>query len=163
LAQIVSREPSSTAILKILDQFLDEEAKHTQLHGNEVHGFLHLSQLQTDVRDAATRLGRSARTLQRKVRTSTGLSPKQLLSVERFQRAVRIVSAPNAKLAHVAGDLKFADQAHLTREFRRHAGLTPGAFRKIWGDSPGLAVRFFQDGNSRSRLRLAAWATDDRH
>jgi AraC-like DNA-binding protein len=137
LAQIVSPAPASAAILKILDRFLDEEAEQAQLHWSE----------------AASRLGGSRRTLQRKVKTSTGLSPKQLLSVERFERAVHDVSAPHARLAHVAGDLRFADQAHLTREFRRHAGLSPGAFQKT------RAVRFFQDSDPACRLRLAAWSS----
>ena len=161
LTQVVRGAPSCTSILKILDEFLDDEPKQTKARSSEVHGFLEVAPSETKVAGLATRLGRSTRTLQRKIRTFTGLSPKQLLAVERFDRAVHILPATNAKLAHVAGDLMFADQAHLGREFRRHAGLSPGAFRHMWQRSRSQAVRFFQDSSPTVRLRAALWATED--
>jgi AraC-like DNA-binding protein len=159
LAQVMCGEASCSSVLKILDQFLDDETTQRELRWSDIHGFLQVSQ--SKVREAATRLGRSPRTLQRKVRTSTGLSPKQLLAVQRFDCAVHTVPAANAKLAHIAGDLRFADQAHLAREFRRHAGLSPGAFRQMWQSSHGQAVRFFQDSSPTVRLRVALWAIED--
>ena len=81
--------------------------------------------------------------------------------MERFRRAVYEVPLRPAELSGVAGDLGFSDQAHLTREFQRHAGLTPGAFQRTWQGGRGQAVRFVQDSASLARLRLAVWAPDD--
>ena len=41
------------------------------------------------------------------------------------------------RLAEVATRLGFADQAHLTRWFRRYYGVTPGAYRAAAGGPAG--------------------------
>jgi methylphosphotriester-DNA--protein-cysteine methyltransferase len=38
---------------------------------------------------------------------------------------------------HAAADAGFADQAHLTRWFRRYYGVTPGAYRAAAGGPAG--------------------------
>ena len=81
LTQVVCGEPSCSSALKMLDQFLVDETKQTEVRWSEIDGFLPISPSQTRVARLAARLGRSTRTLQRKIRTSTGLSPKQLLAV----------------------------------------------------------------------------------
>ncbi|HWV37343.1 MAG TPA: helix-turn-helix domain-containing protein [Vulgatibacter sp.] len=63
-------------------------------------------------------------------RREVGLAPKLLLRLLRFQRAVAALSSgPLASLAAVTQDAGYADQAHLTREFRALAGITPGRYR----------------------------------
>ncbi|MEV0087025.1 helix-turn-helix transcriptional regulator [Saccharopolyspora sp. NPDC050642] len=75
----------------------------------------------------ADTLGLSERQLRRRVTAAVGYSPQTLAAVLRFQRAARRGTGPGglAELAHAAG---YADQAHLTREFRRLAGVTPGRY-----------------------------------
>jgi AraC-like DNA-binding protein len=109
----------------------------------------------------AARQRRSARTVQRDMKAATGLPPKRLLAVERFCRAVSDVPTTGARLSEVADALGFADQAHMTREFKRHAGLSPGAFQRTWRGDRGETVRFVQDADSGRRLRLVVAARDD--
>jgi len=45
-------------------------------------------------------------------------------------RACQELTAGDAPLAEVALRAGFADQSHFTREFRRHVGVTPAAFRR---------------------------------
>lgn len=59
---------------------------------------------------------------------AVGLPPKAWSRVQRFRRAVLGLHA-DATPAGVAA-LEFADQPHLTREFRRIAGMTPAEYRR---------------------------------
>jgi AraC-like DNA-binding protein len=156
LAQEIRKGPSPSNILGILDRLCRDLAPQ---HSVRSRGLIHsLERPRADVTSLAALSGQSSRTLQRRIKASTGLSPKRFLALGRFRYAVQEVSAPNASLSAVAGDLGFADQAHLTREFRRHAGLTPGAFQRAWRGSRGQAVRFVQDAQAPTRLRIAVWA-----
>jgi AraC-like DNA-binding protein len=89
----------------------------------------------------AERLGVTDRTLHRRVASGVGYGPKVLQRVVRFRRflalARRCDDAGIARLAHDAG---YADQAHLTRECRSLAGLTPRQLMR------GSDVRLVQDG-----------------
>ncbi len=87
--------------------------------------------------DLAHRFGVSRRQLERDFLDTVGLAPKAFADILRFCHASRLVSArlPLALAAQYAG---YADQSHLTREFRRFAGLTPTAYAR--GD-----VAFLQD------------------
>jgi AraC-like DNA-binding protein len=64
------------------------------------------------------------RRLHRHCRAAVGYGPKMLERVLRFQRARRIARGTTS-LALVAALAGYADQAHLTRESRRLAGITP--------------------------------------
>jgi AraC-like DNA-binding protein len=44
-------------------------------------------------------------------------------------RAARRLLAQGSSPARAAAEAGFADQAHLTRWFRRYYGVTPGAYR----------------------------------
>lgn len=158
LAQEIRKGPSPDHILRALDGFCRDLASRPHVHSSGMTQYLEGPR--ADVTRLAAVSGQSSRTLQRRIKASTGLSPKRFLAVGRFRHAVQEISASNASLSAVAGDLGFADQAHLTREFRRHAGLTPGAFQRAWGGSRGQTVRFVQDAQAPTRLRMAVWAQD---
>lgn len=63
-------------------------------------------------------------------RASTGMPPQQWQMKARVERAMDLLSQSSTSLANVAASVGFADQAHLTRVFRRIVGTTPGAWRK---------------------------------
>ena len=76
--------------------------------------------------DLARASGLGLRTLQRLVREQLGLTPKWVIRRYRMQEAAAALAASDAPaLADLAADLGFADQAHLTREFRAVLGETP--------------------------------------
>jgi AraC-like DNA-binding protein len=62
------------------------------------------------------------RQLERRFLDEVGVTPKAMARIVRFQRALRALrsGAPPAAAAAACG---FADQSHLSREFRRFAGL----------------------------------------
>jgi AraC-like DNA-binding protein len=72
--------------------------------------------------------GVSTRRLQTLFRDHVGLSPKQLLRVTRFQRALRIArTEPQFSWSRVAMLAGFYDQAHLIHDANEIAGCTPAA------------------------------------
>jgi AraC-like DNA-binding protein len=78
------------------------------------------------------RVGLGERQLRRRFSDAVGYGPKTLQRVLRFQRFLALArdgAAPGerAELARIAIEAGYADQAHLTRECRRLAGLPPAA------------------------------------
>jgi len=73
---------------------------------------------------AADRLGTTSRTLRRHALRRVGLSPKHIQRIGRFDRA-RTLRDRGRDLAEVAVLAGFADQAHLCREWRALAGVSP--------------------------------------
>jgi AraC-like DNA-binding protein len=69
--------------------------------------------------------GISERQLQRRFRAAVGYGPKTLQRVLRFQRAVSVLARGAGDLPWLAASAGYADQAHLTREFRELSGMTP--------------------------------------
>lgn len=82
------------------------------------------------VEEAARILGLSPRQLERRCLASFGLSPKAVLQRCRFlDMAAAMRGLSNADEAELAG-LRYFDQSHLNREFRRYTHMTPGAFQR---------------------------------
>jgi AraC-like DNA-binding protein len=103
----------------------------------------------------AAAAGISSRTLQRHVRARTGLPPKRYASLQRFNDALRHVALEDASFAQIAADVGYSDQAHMTVDMARHAGLSPGRFRALARRQIRRdADRFFKDADLRNRLRL---------
>ncbi|MFS0706423.1 helix-turn-helix domain-containing protein [Cellulomonas sp. 179-A 9B4 NHS] len=74
------------------------------------------------------RFGVTERTLQRLTRRRLGLTPKWLVQRRRLHEAAGRLRAGGATLADLAAELGYADESHLSRDFRRVTGMTPGAF-----------------------------------
>lgn len=76
----------------------------------------------------AKELGCSRKRLTLRFRHEFGISPKLLARILRFDRAVRLIGARRvAGLADLAAASGYADQAHLSREFRVFSGSAPTA------------------------------------
>lgn len=81
--------------------------------------------------DLAVGLGTSERTIQRALKDTLGQGPKFISRRIRLQEAARLLATrPELDLAELAFELGYADQAHLTNDFRAVAGVSPGAYRR---------------------------------
>jgi AraC-like DNA-binding protein len=91
----------------------------------------------------AGELGLSERQLRRRFLASVGYGPKTLQRVLRFRGFLKRLDATrgDVDLARFAADCGFADQAHLTRECSRLAGLSPAAIARERVDAPRLYER----------------------
>ncbi|MFC9692618.1 helix-turn-helix domain-containing protein [Kribbella sp. NPDC056951] len=78
------------------------------------------------VQELAAEVGWSRRHLTERFTTEFGLAPKVAGRVLRFEQAVaRLRQQPTARLADLAAEVGYADQAHLTREWQAIAGCSP--------------------------------------
>ncbi len=84
----------------------------------------------------ATELGWSHRRLIARYRDAVGLPPKVVARIVRFERVCGRLRG-GADLAVAAAECGYFDQAHLSREVREFAGITPAQLRG--------AVNFVQD------------------
>ena len=76
--------------------------------------------------------GTTERALERAFLREVGLSPRSLAAVLRVQAALLLREA-EPSWASLAAELDYVDQPHLTREFRRVAGLPPRALLEALG------------------------------
>jgi AraC-like DNA-binding protein len=84
--------------------------------------------------EIAAAAGLSRYQLVRSFRAEVGLPPYAWLAQHRVARA-RVLLERGCRPAEAAALTGFADQAHLTRWFRRVVGVTPGAYRNSVQDS----------------------------
>ena len=77
------------------------------------------------VGELAEELQCSRRHLSARFSEQVGLPPKTLARLLRFGRAARLLATEPSSLAEIAHECGYYDQAHLNRDFREFAGLTP--------------------------------------
>jgi len=83
----------------------------------------------------ARELNTSARSLQRHL-TRDGTRFSQLLAETRLAAASRLLGTATASVAEVGYACGFADQAHFTRAFKRHTGITPSRYKAQFALQP---------------------------
>ncbi len=76
----------------------------------------------------AGELGASPRSLQRRLREASHTYSK-LLTIARLNEASNMLGTAGISLAEIGYACGFSDQAHFTREFKKHIGTTPSNFR----------------------------------
>lgn len=93
-------------------------------------------------------LGVSDRHLQSRFRRHTGLSPKQLAKMIRFQKSFQYLDDPRLSLTEVAQHCGYYDHAHFTHDFKSLAGVSPSQYLRT--DRP--LTGFFLAAESRAYL-----------
>ena len=68
-------------------------------------------------------------------KASTGVAPHQWQTRARVERVKVMLHTPGATLTEVAIAAGFSDQAHMTRTFKRYAGMTPAVWVRNHGGS----------------------------
>jgi AraC-like DNA-binding protein len=97
----------------------------------------------SNIRALSRDAGVSTRRLQMIFREHVGLSPKQLLRVTRFQRALRLARAePRLSWGGVAHAAGFYDHAHLIHDSNEIAGCTPA---ELVSRDANLTAAFLSD------------------
>jgi AraC-like DNA-binding protein len=85
------------------------------------------------VEPLADDLGLSERQLRRRFHATVGYGPKTLQRVLRFRRLLEGIDGASGDpdFARLAFDTGYADQAHMTRDCTRLAGLSPAALARV--------------------------------
>ena len=79
--------------------------------------------------DLAGSVGLSRYHFARRFRQSTGTTPHEFVLQQRIDRAKTLLHRTNTALLDIASVCGFADQSHMTREFRKRVNVTPGRYR----------------------------------
>ncbi len=83
------------------------------------------------VSEVASAAHATVRTLERNFKQSSGHSVKDVSGLMRFEQVRNhLWHFPEANIAGLAQELGYTDQSHLSREFKRYSGTTPGAFAR---------------------------------
>ena len=80
----------------------------------------------------ARKSGLSWSQFQRRVRSVTGLTPRQLLTKARVESAAQSLRTSEKSLSGIAFECGFYDQAAFSRQFRAATGLSPGEYRRTF-------------------------------
>ena len=83
----------------------------------------------SDIGALTRKVGVSRAHLYRMFEDSIGIPPKLYANAVRIERAISIVSQPDAKMMSISDDLGFSAPAHFSRFFHDHAGSYPTTWR----------------------------------
>jgi len=81
------------------------------------------------VTDLARHAGITTRHLNRLFQTALGIDVQQFLIRTRVQAAATAILETDHSLAEISDEAGFCDQSAFTRQFRKHLGITPAAYR----------------------------------
>jgi AraC family transcriptional regulator len=104
---------------------LTERQRHLVADFIDVH--LHEA---LDLKTLARLVNLGACTFSRHFRETFGMAPYAYVQEQRLERAKRLIKDRAMPLAQIAASCGFADQSHLTRQFSRRFGATPGKFQR---------------------------------
>jgi AraC-like DNA-binding protein len=143
-ATLVTRDPVATqmrldeisVLLRALQAFTQKRDNVRCLlapwQRTRIRAFIdrHMSDhIRTEALAEQTRLSTSY--FNRAFRDTFCMSPHAFILRCRTERAMELLSRGDEPIAHIAVACGFADQAHFSRVFSRHAGLPPGAWRRL--------------------------------
>lgn len=140
VAEVRADQPNDARVDRLrraLIDVLDHRDPALIAEAREVNAVAAVAEHDRRVRRAeqlATVAGVSVRTLQRLFDHHVGVSPSFVIRrwriIEAAEAARAAIDADRAwdGWAAVAAELGYADQAHLTRDFRRHIGTSPAAY-----------------------------------
>lgn len=126
-------EPNPARRLAALEAFLVRRIARGPLwHDAAVAAWVLLKRFHGAVRmnETVDAAGVSARQLGRIFHEQIGMSPKTAARLLRFERVLELIRTGGGSLADIAAHAGYADQAHLTREFRDFAGASPTDYRR---------------------------------
>lgn len=85
----------------------------------------------------AQAMGMSRCSFIRAFRRTFGRPPHQYVIEQRLERARRLLSDLDRKLLEIAMTCGFGSQSHFTTAFRQRLGISPSAYRQLFGDIDG--------------------------
>jgi|JI6StandDraft_1071083.scaffolds.fasta_scaffold02375_7 AraC-like DNA-binding protein len=135
VSQKVAVKSASGEIIALagISRDLDTPARHGHELGvmAEVLDTLHRDCTQPlRIEKLAKKTGLSWSQFERRVRSITGLTPRQLLTKSRIELAAEALRTTEEPLSMIACDCGFYDQAAFSRQFKDATGLTPGEYRR---------------------------------
>jgi LacI family transcriptional regulator len=111
----------STDILAIDDPAVAQAIHHIRRHAFEG----------ITVEDLLREIPLSRRALEHRFRRRLGRTPKEEIQRLRFEEAKNLLASTDLPLARISDRLGYHQAAYLSSVFRREAGLSPSAYRRL--------------------------------
>jgi AraC-like DNA-binding protein len=124
--------PSWPERFALVQSFLAAHIDGTRASSPVMRAVAEVARRHGDVRveALAATIGWSRKHLATRFREELGITPKQVLRLVRFHRALALARySPCPRWCDIAAACGYADQAHLSREFSAFAGETPSAWQ----------------------------------
>ena len=117
---------SSACLLEELQYWVENQLDFTNLLPESLVNALDYIQGEEELAQLASVTNLSQRQVERIFKLWLGITPKHYQRILRVKNAIAFLkSQPTSNLALVAQEFGFSDQAHMTREFRAIASVTP--------------------------------------
>jgi len=132
LSELVKAGRIEEAISQLQQYFLDA---HSHVAGSSMLAKAGVAMRKANgnmpVREVAAAAHATVRTLERNFKQSSGHTVKDVSGLMRFEQVRnQLWRDPDSNLAGLAAEFGYADQAHLSKEFKRYSGATPSAFAR---------------------------------
>jgi AraC-like DNA-binding protein len=137
--EILCRQKGAEQIYSVLNQILmkkisEKKTNQHQLIENIIH-HIKMNPHQS-IPESAAALGYTQRHLNRLFKDHTGINPKLLGQIFRFEKASSYLYTHSKQdLSNIVSLLGYYDQSHFNREFKRFSGMTPLEYKKRAIDS----------------------------
>lgn len=82
----------------------------------------------SNISHIALQHGITTRYLHKLVYEYTGLSPKSINKINRFQLSLKLITKNEEPLTSIAYDCGYFDQSHFIRDFKSFTGVTPSDY-----------------------------------
>jgi|SRR5688572_16783091 len=135
LSEQLSNTPSLDEQLKILSFYLIDNAQANHKKSDDSTRFALTQIAQTNgtvsLKELLQQTKLSERTLERRFKSTVGISPKLFSRICRFQESLNQMRKSNYdKLSDIAYENDYADQSHFIRVFKEFTGFSPLDFKK---------------------------------
>jgi AraC-like DNA-binding protein len=125
---------SDTLSIQLIETFLMEKLLINKLdieQSKKASQLLYLYKGNLRIDQLAVSLNMTKRTLERKFETTTGLTPKTMAKVFRFNKVKNeLMLDPYTNLTSLAYQYNYFDQSHFIHEFKQITGHSPSSFSK---------------------------------
>lgn len=116
----------SASVLKKLEYWVEYQLDFTDILPESLVQVLDFIQGEEELAELDKVTHLSQRQVERIFKSWLGITPKHYQRILRVKNAIALLkSQPTSNLASVAQEFGFSDQAHMTREFRAIASVTP--------------------------------------
>lgn len=132
--EALSKAKGKEQIYTLLDQFLIRKMTESKIKHHQMITSV-ISQIKREqavsIPAIASSLGFTQRHFNRLFKDQTGINPKLLGQIFRFEKAFNyLYNHPSHDILDLVSVLGYYDQAHFNKEFKRFSGMTPGEYSK---------------------------------
>jgi AraC-like DNA-binding protein len=144
---------SDEVMVAIMDRAITRQLDKVGLKQNDaqMEQFETLGRIDSTIRidEAAAQIGLSVRQLERRCLESFGLTPKTFLRRCRFLDMAMTMRGFSHPSEEDLAALRYFDQSHLNREFKRFVGMTPKTFQNAYTPLMTAGLQLRKEGDEK--------------